>query len=100
MGAMSDNALALWAIAAVVAVFVIGAQPTRERGEATPVLVAKQLIPAGTPVSQVQRMVVASRLSRGEIELEAISDVDELSARVTSRDVFPGAQLTASDFER
>lgn len=66
----------------------------------TPVLVAKQLIPKGTPGSLVasQKMYAPTTLPEKEVEVDAISDPAYLSGRASSVDIFPGQQLTATDF--
>ena len=70
------------------------------RNAPTPVLVAKQLIPAGTPGTLVasQGMYAPTTLPRKEVEVGAISDPQYLSGRAASVDIFPGGQLTSADF--
>jgi hypothetical protein len=65
----------------------------------TPVLVAKQLIPAGTPGRLIasQGMYALVTLPKKEVEVGAISDPAYLSGRTAVADIFPGAQLTATD---
>ena len=66
----------------------------------TPVLVAKQLIPAGTPGTLVasQTMYTPTTLPAKEVEVGAISDPAYLSGRAAAADIFPGQQFTATDF--
>ena len=66
----------------------------------TPVLVAKQLIPAGTPGSLIASgsMYVPTTLPRKEVEIGAISDPQYLAGRAASAEIFPGQQFTAVDF--
>ena len=66
----------------------------------TPVLQAKQLIPAGTPGTLVasQSMYAPTTLPAKEVEVGAISDPSYLSGRAAAVDIFPGDQLTANDF--
>jgi Flp pilus assembly protein CpaB len=66
----------------------------------TPVLVAKQLIPAGTPGTLVasQSMYAPTTLPAKEVEVGAISDPAYLSGRAAAADIFPGQQFTATDF--
>ena len=66
----------------------------------TPVLVAKQLIPAGTPGNLIASgsMYVPTTLPRKEVEVGAISDPQYLAGRAASAEIFPGQQFTAVDF--
>ena len=66
----------------------------------TPVLVATQLIPKGTPGSVVasRATYAPSTLPRKEVEVGAIADPSYLSGRAAARDIFPGQQFTAADF--
>jgi hypothetical protein len=88
----------------IVTAGVLGLSRSRERvgGENAPtsVLVAKQLIPKGTPWSVVasQTMYAPSTIPRGEVEVGAIADPSYLAGRAASADIFPGQQFTATDF--
>jgi len=66
----------------------------------TPVLVAKQLIPKGTPGNIVasQAMYAPTTIPRKEVEVGAIADPSYLAGRAASADIFPGQQFTATDF--
>ena len=70
------------------------------RNAPTPVLVAKQYIPAGTPGTLVASgpMYAPTTLPRKEVEVGAISDPQYLSGRAASAEIFPGQQFTATDF--
>ena len=70
------------------------------RNAPTPVLVAKQSIPAGTPGTLIASgsMYVPTTLPRKEVEIGAISDPQYLSGRAASAAIFPGQQFTAVDF--
>jgi pilus assembly protein CpaB len=70
------------------------------RNAPTPVLVAKQTIPAGTPGSIVaqQTMYTPTTLPKKEVEEGAIADPQVLTGRAAATDIFPGQQLTAADF--
>jgi Flp pilus assembly protein CpaB len=70
------------------------------RNAPTPVLVAKRLIPNGTPGTLVasQGMYTPTTLPRKEVEVGALADPTYLSGRAASADIFPGQQLTAVDF--
>ena len=70
------------------------------RNAPTPVLVAKQLIPTGTPGSIVatNSMYAPTTLPKKEVEVGAVSDPSYLAGRAAAADIFPGQQITASDF--
>ena len=89
-------------LAAILLVVYLDRYRARVGGEnaPTPVLVAKQLIPAGTPGTLVasQSMYAPTTLPKKEVEVGAISDPQYLSGRAASTDIFPGGQLTATDF--
>ena len=70
------------------------------RNAPTPVLVAKQYIPAGTPGNLVASgpMYAPTTLPRKEVEVGAISDPQYLAGRAASAEIFPGQQFTAVDF--
>lgn len=90
------------ALAAVLLVVYLDRYRDQVGGEnaPTPVLVAKQLIPAGTPGSLVasQSMYAATTLPAKEVEVGAIADPSYLSGRAAAADIFPGQQFTAVDF--
>lgn len=89
-------------LAAILLVVYLDRYRARVGGEnaPTPVLVAKQLIPKGTPGSIVasQSMYAPTTLPRKEVEVGAIADPSYLSGRAASADIFPGQQFTALDF--
>lgn len=66
----------------------------------TPVLIAKQTIPAGTPGTIVanQGMYVPTTLPKQEVEAEAIADPQFLIGRAAAVEILRGEQLTALDF--
>jgi Flp pilus assembly protein CpaB len=70
------------------------------RNAPTPVLVAKRLIPKGTPGSIIasQSMYAPTTLPRKEVEVGAVSDPQYLVGRAASTDILPGQQFTAVDF--
>lgn len=70
------------------------------RNAPTPVLVAKQLIPTGTPgnVVAVNSMYAATTLPRKDVEVGAVSDPAYLAGRAAAADIFPGQQITSTDF--
>jgi len=107
-GRMSSRswAIAIGAAAVVLAAILLIVYLDRYRARVggenapTPVLVAKQLIPAGTPGTLVasQTMYTPTTLPRKEVEVGAIADPQYLSGRAAAADIFPGQQFTATDF--
>ncbi|HXF97683.1 MAG TPA: Flp pilus assembly protein CpaB [Gaiellaceae bacterium] len=89
-------------LAAILLVVYLDRYRARVSGEnaPTPVLVAKQLIPKGTPGTVVasQGMYAPTTLPRKEVEVGAIAQPEYLSGRAAAVDIFPGQQLTAADF--
>lgn len=89
-------------LAAVLLVVYLDRYRARVGGEnaPTPVLMAKQVIPAGTPGTLVagQQMYEPTTLPRKDVEVGAIADPQYLSGRAAAVDIFPGSQLTAADF--
>lgn len=89
-------------LAAILLVVYLDRYRARVSGEnaPTPVLVAKQLIPAGTPGTLVasRSMYAPTTLPRKEVSIGAIADPQYLSGRAAAADIFPGKQLTAVDF--
>ena len=89
-------------LAAILLVVYLDRYRARVGGEnaPTPVLVAKQYIPAGTPGTLIASgpMYAPTTLPRKEIEVGAISDPQYLSGRAASIEIFPGQQFTATDF--
>ena len=89
-------------LAAVLLIVYLDRYRSRVSGEnaPTPVLVAKQLIPAGTPGTLVagRTMYEPTTLPRKEVEVGAIADPQYLSGRAAATDIFPGQQFTAVDF--
>ena len=107
-GRMSSRswAIAIGAAAVVLAAILLIVYLDRYRARVggenapTPVLVANQLIPAGTPGTLVagQTMYAPTTLPRKEVEVGAIADPQYLSGRAAAMDIFPGQQFTATDF--
>ena len=90
------------ALAAILLVVYLDRYRARVGGEnaPTPVLQANRLIPAGTPGTLVasQSMYTSTTLPQKEVVVGAIADPAYLSGRAAATDIFPGAQLTATDF--
>ena len=89
-------------LAAILLVVYLDRYRARVGGEnaPTPVLVAKQYIPAGTPGNLIASgpMYAPTTLPRKEVEVGALSDPQYLSGRAASLEIFPGQQFTATDF--
>ena len=65
----------------------------------TPVLVAKERIPKGTPGSVIasQSMYAPTTLPRKEVEVGSIADPSLLAGHAAATDIFPGQQITETD---
>jgi Flp pilus assembly protein CpaB len=89
-------------LAAILLVVYLDRYRSRVAGEnaPTPVLVAKQLIPKGTPGSLVasNAMYTATTLPNKDVVVGAVADPSYLAGRAAAVDIFPGAQITAADF--
>lgn len=90
------------ALAAILLIVYLDRYRARVAGEnaPTPVLVAKQLIPKGTPGSIVATsgMYTATTLPKRDVTVGAIADPSYLAGRAAAVDIFPGSQLTAAAF--
>jgi Flp pilus assembly protein CpaB len=66
---------------------------------ATPVLVAKNLIPKGTSGTIIakQELFQVATLPKNDLKVGAISDPAYLNGRVAAADIFPGQQITTAD---
>ena len=89
-------------LAAILLIVYLDRYRSRVGGQnaPTPVLVAKQYIPAGTPGTLIASgpMYAPTTLPRKEVEVGAISDPQYLAGRAASAEIFPGQQFTALDF--
>ncbi len=107
-GRMSSRswAIAIGAAAVVLAAILLVVYLDRYRARVggenapTPVLVAKQLIPAGTPGLLVaeRSMYQPTTLPQKEVSIGAISDPTYLNGRAAAVNILPGQQFTALDF--
>lgn len=72
----------------------------KAEGAPVTVLVARQTIPKGTAgaVIATQGFYTATTIRQSQLANGAISDSANLSGKVAAHDIYPGAQLTASDF--
>jgi pilus assembly protein CpaB len=66
----------------------------------TPVLVARSLIPKGTPAPSVgsQHMYQIENVPKSALIAGAYVDPSSLTSGVAATDIYPGQQLTATDF--
>lgn len=99
--ALGIGAIVLAAILLIVYLDRYRARVSSENAP-TPVLVAKQLIPAGTPgtLAASASMYVATTLPRKDVVVGAITDPSYLVGRAAATDVLPGAQITTADFSQ
>jgi Flp pilus assembly protein CpaB len=94
------------AAAAVLAAFILLLYLNQYRSSVTEssapmtVLVAKQLIEKGTPgdVIGIKELFQTTEASRSELKDGAITDPAALRGRLAVREIYPGQQLTISDF--
>jgi Flp pilus assembly protein CpaB len=100
-GTIAVSALAA-VLAAVVFLVYLSRYRTSLQSSSKPasVLVAKSFIEQGTPGSVVgtEDLFQISSTPKSELEEGAITDPDSLRGRVAATDIFPGEQLTISDF--
>ena len=98
--------IVLSVLAAVVAGALILVYVNRYRdsvkaqGAPVTVLVARQTIPKGTAgnVIAAQSLYSATTLRQSQVLNGSFSDASSLRGKVATRDIYPGAQLIASDF--
>ncbi len=71
-----------------------------ETAQATPVLVAKTLIPKNTPGNQIAQrdLFQVQQISKDALKPDALVDSAYLNGRQAVTDIFPGQQLTTADF--
>jgi Flp pilus assembly protein CpaB len=72
----------------------------KAEGAPVTVLVAKQSIPKGTAGSLIaaSALYTATTIRQSQVITGAFSDPASLRGKVTTKDIFPGAELTAADF--
>lgn len=72
----------------------------KSQGAPVTVLVARQSIPKGTAGSVIaaQSLYSATTLRQSQVLNGGFSDPSSLRGKVATRDIYPGAQLVASDF--
>ena len=88
-------------IAAILLTIYITHYRSSVKSDAAPaaVLVAKRLIPAGTTGAEIgtKQLYTVSNVPKDRLVAGAVTDPSGLNGVITSRDVFPGQQLTAND---
>ena len=83
----------------VLLAYVRGADARAMAGlRTTEVLVADQVIPAGTPAADLTALVRTDVLPEKAVLDGRVSDLDDLAGQVTSVDLQPGEQLLAARF--
>lgn len=100
------NAYTVAAIAAVLAgilLFVFVQQyrnSVRKSATSSPVIVASAFIPRGTPATTVasSQLLERTTVKASQVQQGAIVDPSVLHGEVAATDIYPGQQLTATDF--
>jgi Flp pilus assembly protein CpaB len=100
------GAIAVGVTVAVIAAILLIVYITRYKSSvdstaaAVPVLVAKNLIPKGTPGTTVatKGLYQSTSVPSDNVQPGAISDPNSLSGRLAVSDIYPGAQLTLNNF--
>jgi Flp pilus assembly protein CpaB len=99
------GALAIGTIAALIAGVLLVVYLNRYRNsvnngaEAAPVLIARTLIPQGTPGSVVaqKKLYDLKQIAHSDIKSGAVVDPAYLAGRVATHDIYPGQQITDAD---
>jgi Flp pilus assembly protein CpaB len=90
------------ALAAILLVAYLHSYRSRVNGGTQPmtVLVAKSLIPHGTPGTLIaqKHLYQVTSVPKDQLKNLAITDPAAVNGRVTVADVYPGQQLTSADF--
>jgi Flp pilus assembly protein CpaB len=100
-GSMYLAAIAALLAGIVILVYLNGYRENlRTGGTPVTVLVARSAIPKGTSgnVVATKRLYTATTIRESQLREGAISDPASLTGRVATREIYEGAQLTASDF--
>ncbi len=101
-----NGAVAIGIGVAILAAILLVVYVTRykssvdESATPTPVLVAKRLIPKGTQGSTVaqKQLYQSTAVPSDSVQSGAISDPNALVGRTALTDIYPGAQLTTTNF--
>jgi Flp pilus assembly protein CpaB len=100
------GAILVGVVVAVIAAILLIVYVTRYKSSvdssaaAVPVLVAKNLIPKGTPGTAVatKQRYQSTSVPKDQLDPAAITDPAALNGRVAVSDIYPGAQLTLNNF--
>ena len=100
------GAILLGAAAALLAAILLIVYINRYRSslnsniQPTPVLVAKRLIEKGTPVATFgpQGLYQLTQIPRKNVKDGAVADPATIKGRIAADDIYPGQQLTLTDF--
>ena len=100
-GTVIIGGLAALAAAALLLVYLAKYRDSlNNSNESVTVLVATRLIPEGTPGSQVasQHWYRQDEVQRRDLQDGAITDPSQITGKIAGSDVFPGTQLTTTEF--
>src|SRR5580765_3778761 len=100
-GAMLAGIVAALLAAILLVVYLRSYRSSVNSGkEPVTVLVAKRVIPSGTPAITVAKLDLyqVTTVPKDHVVDLAISDPGALSGQVAAHDILPGAQLTTADF--
>jgi pilus assembly protein CpaB len=100
-GTVIIGGLAALAAAALLLVYLAKYRDSlNNSNQSVTVLVATRLIPEGTPGSQVasQHWYKQDEVQRRDLQDGAITDPSQISGKIAGSDVFPGTQLTTTEF--
>jgi len=100
------GAIAIGVVVAVIAAILLIVYITRYKSSVdstatpVPVLVAKSVIVKGTPGTAVakQGLYQSTSVPSSHVQAGAISDPAQLTGRLATADIYPGAQLTLTNF--
>jgi len=100
------GAIAVGIVVAAIAAILLIVYVTRYKSSVdssaapTPVLVAKNLIPKGTPGATVanKQLYQSTSVPEDKVQSGAISDPNALTGRTAIADIYPGSQLTLNNF--
>jgi len=106
VGSSRGGAIAIGIVVAAIAAILLIVYITRYKSSvdsgaaAVPVLVAKNLIPKGTPgtVVATKQLYQNTSVPEDKVQDGAISDPNALAGRTAITDIYPGSQLTLSNF--
>lgn len=100
-GTFTIAALCALLAAATLLIFLRQYREDLTGSEPTRVLVARSLVPKGTPGEVVasERLYKVVRVPQSQLEKTALTDPSELTENVAKADIYPGHQLVGTDFE-